>query len=77
VKISRTKNRHEKTDMEHLTTDISTDICPILFAPKHHCELAEEGITYLWGASKRIYRRQPLSAKPSFQKHSKNCEDLP
>lgn len=33
--------------------------------PKFHCELAGEGLEYSWGASKRIYCRNPLGAKRS------------
>ena len=37
----------------------------IWFTPKYHCELAGEGIEYLWGYAKRCYRRIPAKAKKS------------
>ena len=37
-----------------------------------HLELAGEGIEYSWGASKRVYRKQPIMKKKSV----KNFESL-
>ena len=61
--------KSEKSDLEHLASELSnnTNKSSILFTPKFHCELAGEGIEYAWGAAKRIYRRQPLSAKRTFE----------
>ena len=66
--------KSEKSDLEHLASELSNNRnkSSILFTPKFHCELAGEGIEYAWGAAKRIYRRQPLSAKRTFE----NCVAL-
>ena len=56
----------QKTDIDQLCDEISINyLCKssILFTPKYHCKLAGEGIKYSWGASKRVYRRKPLSEK--------------
>lgn len=58
----------QKTDLEQLCDEISAEIpnfVSVLFTPKFHCELAGEGIEYSWGASKRYYRRQPITMKRS------------
>ena len=60
---------NQKTDVEELCDEIGGRLgikCHILFTPKFHCEIAGEGIEYSWGASKRIYRRHPLSKKRSI-----------
>jgi len=60
--------KEQKTDLEQLCDEISCDIpnfVSVLFTPKFHCELAGEGIEYSWGASKRYYRRQPITMKRS------------
>ena len=60
----------ENSDLEFLVEEISDKVdCnfSILFAPKFHCELAGEGIEYSWGASKKIYRRYPLSIRKTFE----------
>ena len=66
--------RTEVTDLEHLAREISTvhQLISILFTPKFHCEFADDGIAYSWGASKRYYRKQPFSKKKLF----KNFENL-
>ena len=61
--------KSEKKDLEYLYNELNVYMnndCRILYTPKFHCKLAGEGIEYSWGASKRYYRRQPLSMK----KHS-------
>ena len=65
--------RTEVTDLEHLAREISTvhQLISILFTPKFHCELAGGGIEYSWGASKRYYRKQPLSTKKSYANFEK------
>ncbi len=35
----------------------------VWFTPKYHCEIAGEGIEYVWGFVKSIYRRIPLAMK--------------
>jgi len=60
--------QQQKSDLEQLCDEISVDIVnfvSVLFTPKFHCELAGEGIEYSWGASKRYYRRQPITMKRS------------
>ena len=59
----------EKTDLEHLLEEISTDIntFSVLYTPKFHCELAGEGIEYSWGVSKKIYRKKTFQEKRSFE----------
>ena len=77
MKILKTKI----TDLEHLCNEVSKDSVNksyILFTPKFHCELAGEGIEYSWGASKRLYRKQPISKKISianFLSLVKQCID--
>ena len=60
--------RDEKTDLEHLASELSSDTCTFstLFTPKFHCKLAREGAECSWGAAKRFHRRQPLKDKKSF-----------
>jgi len=33
----------------------------IWFTPKYHCEIAGEGVEYMWGYCKRLFRRVPLA----------------
>ena len=52
----------EKSDLEQVALDISSLVrynWEIPFTPKFHCELAGKGISYPWGASKRIYCSNP------------------
>ena len=65
---SSTDFSEEKTDLEQLCAEVSclsASSSAILFTPKFYCELAGEGIEYLWGALKRIYRRHPITDKRS------------
>ena len=58
--------KEEKTDIDQMCEELSSKYdysVNILFTPKFHCELAGEGIEYSWGASKRLYRREPLHKK--------------
>ena len=59
---------NEKSDLEHLCSDLSTDTntITITFTPKFHCEIAGEGIEYAWGLAKKYYRRIPYREKRSF-----------
>jgi len=59
---------NEKSDLEHLCSDLSTDTSTITitFTPKFHCEIAGEGIEYAWGLAKKYYRRIPYREKRSF-----------
>ena len=59
--------RTKVTDLKHLAKELSTShhLISILFIPKFHCEFADDGIAYSWGASKRYYRKQLLSKKKS------------
>ena len=62
--------KNELNDLEHLAKDLSigraANNVGVMFTPKFHCELAGEGVEYSWGASKRIYRKLPLSKKRSY-----------
>ena len=35
----------------------------IWFTPKYHCEIAGEGVEYMWGYCKRLFRRVPLAKR--------------
>ena len=69
---------NEKNDLEHLASELTigraTNQISILFTPKFHCELAGEGVEYSWGASKRIYRKIPLSKKRSYFKFERQVK---
>ena len=57
---------NQKTNLKELANELSIsmpNITIIIFTPKFSCELAGKGIEYSWGASKRIYRCQPISLK--------------
>ena len=57
---------NEKADLESLCDEIITTNNTkksILYIPKFHCELAGEGIEYIWVAAKRFYRKAPLHEK--------------
>jgi hypothetical protein len=44
--------------------------------PKCHCELAGEGVEYIWGCAKNHYRRQPLKDKrfkENFRQTMRKC----
>ena len=56
---------------DEMSLEISNNM-NILFTPKYHCKIAGEGIEYLWGASKRWYRRYPLKNKKNNAKISGN-----
>ena len=59
----------EKSDLKHICTDLSTSnsTTTVIFTPKFHCEIAGEGIEYIWAISKKYYRRIPYNQKRSFQ----------
>merc|ERR1740124_1933477 len=55
----------EKSDLEHLCTDLSTSnsTITVTFTPKFHCEIAGERIEYSWGISKKVLPSYPLQPK--------------
>uniref|UniRef100_A0A7S3QH27 Uncharacterized protein n=1 Tax=Chaetoceros debilis TaxID=122233 RepID=A0A7S3QH27_9STRA len=53
----------------------------VWFTPKYHCEIAGEGVEYMWGYDKRVFRRIPLALrkkKQDFEKRVREtvCEDV-
>jgi len=50
----------EVSQLEHVAQSLGTRV---IITTKYHAEYAGEGIEYLWGYSKLVYRRHPLSAK--------------
>jgi hypothetical protein len=59
--------RNEKSALQNLVEAYSTPTasCQVLFTPKYHCEIAGEGIEYLWAFAKRVF-----CAVPYLNKHS-------
>jgi hypothetical protein len=49
-----TNFKDEKSDLEHLATELSEwdTTISILFTPKYHCKLEGEGIEYCWSIAK-------------------------
>ena len=43
----------------------------ILVSPKHYCELAGEGVEYVWGMAKRFYQSYALDKKNLKHKFNK------
>ena len=48
----------------------------IWFTPKYHCELAGEGIEYMWGFVKWIYRKIPKGEKDTKYRFIESVEKL-
>ena len=69
--------REEKSAMETLLIQFSqksdNTSVELLTSPKYHCELAGEGVEYLWGMSKRHYRSIPLSERNTKEKFEKSA----
>jgi len=58
--------KFEKSAMQKLAEDLSQhhqQKIELLIMPKYHCELAGEGIEYVWGLSKKYFRRTPHQEK--------------
>ena len=54
--------------MEVLLQDLSSKShnnqkIELLVSPKYHCELAGEGVEYVWAVMKKYYRCKPLEEK--------------
>ena len=68
--------KEEKSAMEALLMKLPSksenSSVELLTSPKYHCELAGEGVEYLWGMSKRHYRSIPLSEKNTKEKFEKS-----
>ena len=71
--------KNEKSAMEVLFEELSSkNQCNIhlLTNPKYQCELAGEGIEYVWGLIKRHYRSIPFEnkkGKDKFEKAIREC----
>ena len=66
---------NEKSAMEHLFLQLSRkaeQTISMLVSPKYHCEVAGEGIEFVWGMLKRRFRSFPLEDKKTKQKFN-NC----
>ena len=64
--------------MEHLFYQLSQKADPnltMLTSPKYHCEIAGEGIEFVWGMLKRRFRSIPLKEKYIKQKFNKSVRD--
>ena len=61
--------KNEKSAMAHLFEQLSTKgPCRIilLVSPKYHCEIAGEGIEYVWGLIKRWFRDISMKDKKGW-----------
>ena len=68
--------KEEKSAMEVLLDGLSAkssnnQSIKLLVSPKYHCELAGEGVEYVWGMAKRFYRSCALDKKNTKQKFNK------
>ena len=68
--------RVEKSAMEALLLSLSSksdsSSVQLLTSPKYHCELAGEGVEYLWEMSKQHYRSLPLNDKNTKEMFEKS-----
>ena len=65
---------NEKSAMEHLFMQLSRkaeQTISMLTSPKYHCEVAGEGIEFVWGMMKRRFRSIPYKEKDTKQKFNK------
>ena len=63
---------NEKSAMEHLFFQLSQKAEPslmMIISPKYHCEVAGEGIEFVWGMLKRRFRSFGLQDKNTKTKH--------
>jgi len=68
--------KEEKSAMEVLLQDLSSKShnnqkIELLVSPKYHCELAGEGVEYVWAVMKKHYRHKPLKEKNTKKKFEK------
>ena len=47
----------------------------LLTSPKYHCELAGEGVEYVWGLAKRFYRSVEIGEKRTKEKFQKTVRE--
>ena len=69
---------NEKTAIEKIFMSISKKkgcSFDVLFTPKYHCELAGEGIEYVWGLIKRRFRAVLLSKRDKMDKFREAVRD--
>ncbi len=52
--------KHEMSQLEFICHSLG---CKAFTITKYHAEYTGEGIEYLWGLSKAMYRRYPLVSK--------------
>jgi len=67
--------KNEQSELEKIGAKYGYEIW---FTPKYHCELAGEGIEYIWGYMKWIYRRikkEKKSTKKMFEDCVKQLVD--
>ena len=70
---------NKKTAIEKLFASISTKkgcSFDVLCTPKYHCELAGEGIEYVWGLIKRRFRAVMLSKRDKMDKFRAAAKDI-
>ena len=71
--------KNEKSAMEVLCDDLSSkgdNNVHLLISPKYHPEIAGEGIEYVWGLMKKMYRKikyEDKKGKENFEKAIKKC----
>ena len=55
----------ESTNLKFLADTLSCELSSvsILYSPKYHCEIAGEGVEYLWGFGKKLFHQAPLAKK--------------
>ena len=68
--------KEEKSAIEalllSLTSKSDSPSVQLLTSSKYHCELAVEGVEYVWGVSKQHYRSLPLNEKNTNVKFEKS-----
>ena len=68
--------KEEKSAMEVLLDDLTNKTLNnqkvgLLVSPKYHCELAGEGVEYVWAVMKKFYRSKALEDKNTKKKFEK------
>ena len=65
----------EQSAMEYLLSRLSEKSDDLEFrlltSPKYHCELAGEGVEYVWGLAKKFYRSKSIEMKRTKDKFQK------
>ena len=68
--------KEEKSAMEVLLDGLSdkssnNQSIKLLVSPKYHCELAGEGVEYVWAIMKKYYRSRGLDEKKTQKESSR------